>query len=81
MIPVASPLNSRMSTGAAMADKKKGQGKKPERKTERVELLAPKSWVQRMTETAEGLGLSLAAFIRLACEEKARRLEGQPDGS
>jgi hypothetical protein len=51
-----------------------------EAKTERVELIASPSWLARQEESADMLGLSLAAFIRMACEKESRRLRGSPDG-
>ncbi len=60
----------------AMAKKKPVE---PETKSERVIFLASPSWVERMNENAESLGLSLAAFIRLSCEEKQRRMDGKPE--
>lgn len=61
--------------------KKKPPVEEAELKSARVIFLAGQDWVKRMTDLAESLGLSLAAFIRLCCEEKARRMSGKPDGT
>jgi hypothetical protein len=45
----------------------------PEPKQARVNFLAEESWVKRVDREAKALGLSLSAYIRLACNEKMRR--------
>lgn len=53
--------------------------KKPETKQARVNFVAEESWVKRVERTAKDLGLSLSAYIRLACNEKIRRDKGSND--
>ncbi len=51
---------------------------KTEKKTAskgRVEFQAPDSWIRRAEKTAESLGLSLSAYIRLLVTQDMERLE------
>ncbi len=41
----------------------------------RVEFKAPQSWITRAERTAESLGLSLSAYIRLLVTQDMERLE------
>lgn len=53
--------------GIAVAEPKR------EAKEVRVNILAEKSWHKRVEKAAVAMGLSLSAYIRIACNEKIRR--------
>ena len=46
---------------------------KDETKEARVNFLAEKSWVRRIDRAAKAMGVSLSAYIRIACNEKLKR--------
>lgn len=48
-------------------------------KTEKVEFMASPPWVRKFEKEAEKFGLSLSAYVRLACEEKHARDHRKPD--
>jgi len=41
----------------------------------RLELIAEAPWIARLSAQAERLGLSLSAYVRLACTERVERDE------
>jgi hypothetical protein len=47
----------------------------------RVEFQAPVSWIDRAEQTAESLGLSLSAYIRLLVTQDMERLERERGGT
>lgn len=44
-----------------------------ETKEARVNFLAEESWVKRVEKAARAMGVSLSAYIRIACNEKIKR--------
>jgi len=74
-----------MSTGILpeSAVAKKAQ-KPPVQATEneemdRVEFQAPKSWVEKLDDAANALGMSRSAYIRMACNRQMQRDEAGRD--
>ncbi len=46
---------------------------KKETKQARINLMAEEGWVRRVERAARAMGLSLSAYIRVACNEKMKR--------
>lgn len=51
------------------------QNKKPGGDRERLEIRAPADWIDRVTDIASRLGLSLSAYVRLAVNERLAKDE------
>lgn len=61
-----------MST-TTVAERKPKSAPKPENKEERVTFVAEPSWVREIERLARDVGLTLSAYIRVACNEKKKR--------